>query len=222
MKKTFNLSPLRGLGGGTTLTIALIFLFTPLLSAQTQLADNLLLPPQETLETALQSFYEDERNAQLKAFDSGKQGDWKDLLPTLGIGYTVSNEPRPTVHWNPISIFDRKDAKRKQQQLRQSIILQYENLITDKLFKLRQLIADYGLDLAELDMKEKTLILDERLYAIELEKYQQTLIKPSQYFKEEKKILIARATLLTYKNELLKTRSAVLYAAKYDHRPDSF
>ena len=200
---------------GKLLTLLfLILLLHPFLSAQTQLADNLLLPPQETLETALETFYDAERNAQLKAFDSGKQGDWKDLLPTVGIGYTVSNQPRPTVHWNPISIFDRKDAKRKQQLQRQSIILQYENLITDKLFKLRQLIADYDLDLQELDLKQKTLILDERLYAIELEKYEQSLIKPSEYFKEEKKILTARATLLSFQNELLKRRSAILYAAK--------
>ena len=204
MKKTSNL-------------LILHFALTALITtAQDTLSPNLSLPPTTELETALESFYEDERNAQLKAFDSGKKGDWKDLLPTVGIGYTVSNEPRPTVHWNPISIFNRKDAKRKTQLQRQSLILQYENLITDKLFKLRQLIADYNLDLQELDLKEKNLLLDERLYDIELEKYTQSLIKPSEYFKEEKKILTARATLLTYQNELLKRRSAVLYAAKYD------
>jgi len=197
--------------------IVIILHFGLVLSAQEPIADNLPLPPLQSLESSLENFYEAERNAQLKAYDTNKKGDWKDLLPTVGIGYTVSNEPRPTVHWNPISIFDRKDAKRKQLQLRQSIILQYENLITDKLFKLRQLTADYELDLAELELKEKTLLLDERLYDIELEKYTQSLIKPSQYFKEEKKILTARATLLAFRNELLKSRSAILFTAKYNH-----
>lgn len=187
------------------------------LAAQQPPKPSLDLPLILDLEDALQRFYEAERDAQLKAFDAGKAGDWKDLLPSIGIGYTVSNAPRPTISWSPVSILNRKDTKRKQVLTRESITLTYESIITGHLFKLRQLVSDYYIDLEALQTKERILHLDERLYEIVEEQYKQDLIKPSEYLQQQKQILLARASVDTYKQELQRKRSEVIYTARWEN-----
>jgi len=136
-------------------------------------------------------------------------------MPSVGIGYTIANQPRPTINWNPISIFNRKDAKKKQALTRQSIVMQYEVMITDHLHKLRQLIAEYEIELSTLSTKEKTLMIDEKLYDIKVEQYNQTMIKPSEYLQEERKILLARTNVDEYRKGLQKMKAEVVYVAKW-------
>jgi len=174
------------------------------------------LPLVSDLETSLQAFYEDERDAHLVAFDSGTKNNWADLLPSVGVTYTLSNDPRPTISWSPISILNRKDAKRKETLTREALIRSYEVVISDRLYKLRQLVYDYFIDLDELKIKEETLHLDERLFDIEEERYAQNLMKPSEHLREQKRILVARSIVSSYKQELHKKRSEVIYTAKWE------
>ena len=198
----------------TSLVAVICLLSSPLTSQKSDL-QYLPLPHQDSLESALERSYERERDAQLMAFDANTKGDWKDLMPSVGVGYTVANQPRPTINWNPISIFNRKDAKKKQQLTRQSIILQYEAIMTEKLYKLRQIITEYEIDLSTLSAKEKALMIDEKLYDIKVEQYNQDMIKPSEYLQEEKKIIIARTVVEEYRKGLQKQRAAVIYEAKW-------
>lgn len=191
-------------------------LSTAVMSAQRPSIPSLDLPLVMDLETSLEAFYEGERDAQLKAYDAGKSGEWKDLLPSIGVGYTVSNEPRPTISWSPISILNRKDAKRQQALNREAIVLGYELVITDHLYKLRQLVSDYFIDLDQLKSKEEALQIDELLYDIVEERYAENLIEPIVYLQEQKKILMARSSVDTYRHELYKKRSEVIYVAKWN------
>jgi len=176
------------------------------------------LPLVSDLETSLQAFYEAERDAQLHAFDSGQKNNWADLLLSVGVTYTLSNEPRPTISWSPISILNRKDTKRKETLTREALIRSYEVVISDRLYKFRQLVHDYFIDLDELKIKEQTLHLDERLFEIEEERYAQNLIKPSDHLREQKRILLARSIVSSYKQELHKKRSEVIYIAKWEDK----
>lgn len=176
------------------------------------------LPLVSDLETSLQAFYEDERDAHLVAFDSGNKNNWADLLPSVGVTYTLSNDPRPTISWSPISILNRKDAKRKETLTREALERSYEVIISDRLYKLRQLVHDYFIDLDRLKAKEEALHLDELLYDIEEERYEQNLIKPSQHLQEQKRILLARTAVSSYKLDLHKKRSEVIYVAKWEDK----
>ncbi len=224
-----NPTPLSGQGGENrpsknsilNFQFSIIFLFCCLPSvaeAQRPPTPSLDLPLVLDLETSLEAFYGAERDAQLSAFDSGKKGDWKDLLPSVGMTYTFSNEPRPTLSWSPISILNRKDAKRKEGLTRDAMDRSYDVIISDRLFKLRQLVSDYFIDYDALTTKEAALQLDELLYDIVEESYKENRIDPKSYLQEQKKILIARAAVDEYRQELHKKRSEVIYTAKWEEK----
>ena len=219
MEKTFDfiLSPLRGLGADfRTICFYVCLLSVSVAHAQRPSTPPLDLPLVSALEMSLQAFYERERDAQLSAFDTNKSGDWKDLLPTVGVGYTFDNSPRPTVSWSPISILNRKDNRRKEALSREALVRSYDVMISDRLFKLRQLVSDYFIDFDALKAKQAALQLDELLYEIVEERYKENLIKPAEYLQEQKKILLARTNVETYKQELHKKRSEVIYTAKWE------
>jgi outer membrane protein TolC len=180
------------------------------------IAQDLYLPPLPQLEASLTTFIEIERDAKLRAFDELKSSDWKDILPSVGIAYTPSGDPRPAASWSPLQIFDRKEQKTKRKMDRESIYLSYEILMTDRLYKLRQMYQDYMIDWEALKLKSETLQIDEQLYAITCKKYEENIIKPSEYLQAKKSILSIRADIKRQEQELLKRKNEVLYEAKWN------
>jgi hypothetical protein len=173
------------------------------------------LPPTPQLEKSLTEFYMSERDAHLAAFQSRNAGKWKDLLPSVGVGYTVSNAVRPMISWSPASIINRADQNKQVELDRKAIIMTYEVKITDQLYKLHQLITDYDLDLASLKAQEETLQIDELLFDITEEKYAQNLLKPSEHLAELKKIKQLRHQVDEFRRSLAKSRAEIKYVAKF-------
>jgi len=193
-----------------------IVLLLMLLNSLYLISQDLYLPPLSDLERSLTTFIEIERDAQIRRFDEVKSADWHDVLPAVGVAYTPSGAPRPAVSWSPLQILDRKEQKRKRRLDKESIYLGYELLITDRLYKLRQLYQDYMIDWEQIKTHSETMTIDEQLYAITEHKYQENIIKPSEYLTAQKSITIARARIKSDQMELLKRKNEVLYEAKWD------
>ncbi len=179
-------------------------------------AQNITLPDILSLEASLTRFHEIERAAQLKAFDQTKSADWKDLLPSVGVAYTPSGAPRPAASWSPLQILDRKEKERKRKLDRQSLILNFEILLTDRLYKLRQLYHDYQIDQQALITTMETIEIDEKLFAITEQKYQENIIKPSEYLTSKKSMLQTRSAVQAAKQELYNKKNEILYVAKWE------
>ena len=88
--------------------------------------------------------------------------------------------------------------------------------MTDRLYKLRQLYQDYMIDWASVSLKSETLEIDEKLYAIDMKKYEENIIKPSEFLQAKKTILLIRADIKRMEQELLKRKHEVLYEAKWN------
>ena len=179
------------------------------------------LPPLADLEQSLTTFIEIERDAQIRKFDEVKSSDWQDALPSVGVAYTPAGNPRPALSWSPLQILDRKEQKKKRRMDRESIYLTYELLITDRLYKLRQLYQDYMIDWEQIKTDSETMEIDEQLFAITEHKYQENIIKPSEYLSAKKSITQARADLQKAQMELLKQKNEVLYEAKWSDAQNS-
>ena len=179
-------------------------------------AQSLILPSLQDLESTLITFIEIERDAKLRTFEELQSATWHDLLPSVGVAYTPTGAPRPSASWSPLQILDRKEKNKKRKLDRQSIILTYEIHLTDRLFKLRQLYNDYGIDYAGIKTKEEVITIDEKLFAITEKKYEENIIKPSEYLKAKKAIVQIRARLMESKQELMKKRNEILYEAKWN------
>ncbi len=196
--------------------LATIILATLLLGTRYSFSQDLYLPPLPDLERSLTTFIEIERDAQIRRFDEVKSADWQDILPAVGVAYTPAGSPRPALSWSPLQILDRKEQKTKRRMDRESIYLTYEILLTDRLYKLRQLYQDYMIDWQQIKTDSETMAIDEQLFAITEHKYQENIIKPSEYLTAQKSITIARADLQKAQMELLKRKNEVLYEAKWD------
>jgi len=179
-------------------------------------AQNIDLPPLDILQESITVFTELERDAQLKGLESRQSAPITDLLPSLGIAYTPAGDPRPSASWSPLQILDRKDRKKQNRQAKESIILSYELILTDRIYKLNQLYHDYMIDIESLKAQKEALVIDEKLFEITEAKYQQNLIKPSEYLSAKKAVLSVRSDFQILEQELLKQKNAILYEAKYN------
>jgi len=179
-------------------------------------AQNIVLPDILSLEESLTRFHNIEKAAQLKAFDQTKSADWKDLLPSVGVAYTPSGAPRPAASWSPLQILDRKEKERKRKLDRESLILNFDILLTDRLYKLRQLYHDYQIDQQALRTTMETIEIDEKLFAITEKKYQENIIKPSEYLGAKKAMLMTRGGVQAEEQGLYKKKNEILYMAKWD------
>ena len=201
--------------------LATIILATCILGTRYSFSQDLYLPPLPDLERSLTTFIEIERDAQIRRFDEVKSADWHDILPAVGLAYTPAGSPRPAVSWSPLQILDRKERKKKRRLDKESIYLSYELLITDRLYKLRQLYQDYMIDWEQIKTKSETMAIDEKLFAITEHKYQENLIKPSEYLSAMKAITITRANLTKAQMEMMKRKNEVLYEAKWSDAQNS-
>ena len=202
-------------------TLVTILLATLILSTRYSLAQDLYLPPLTDLERSLTTFIEIERDAQIRRFEEVKSADWHDVLPAVGVAYTPTGSPRPAVSWSPLQILDRKERKKKRRLDKESIYLSYELLITDRLYKLRQLYQDYMIDWEQIKTKSETMAIDEQLYAITEHKYQENMIKPSEYLTAQKAITLVRSNIKSSQMELMKRKNEVLYEAKWSGNNNS-
>ena len=196
-----------------TLHILVIQLMSTLiLSAQSLTVPNLL-----SLEQSLEKFHTIELQAQLKALERTKSAAWKDLLPSVGVAYTPSGAPRPSANWSPLQILDRKEKEDKRKLDKESLILSYNMLLTERLYKLRQVYYDYEIDRKSLINDQAGAEIDQEIFAITERKYQENLIKPSEYLAAKKSLHLTNAALQQKEEELYKMRNALLYEARWEN-----
>lgn len=191
----------------------LVFLLFISLSSHAQLDS---LPPLSLLESSLQTYVQQECEAKLLAHHDLKRSQWKELLPSLGVAYTPTGSPRPSASWSPLQILDRKETNKKREHQRKSIIMLYDMTYQDRLYKLRQLYHDYQIDVKTVEHKQMTQFIDEELFAITEKKYQENIIKPSEYLKEKRSILKVRLDIDLETMELNKQLNEILYEAKWN------
>jgi len=173
------------------------------------------MPALMELEMTLTQYTYQERDAQLAAHNRTKTKPWKELLPSIGVGYTAGGSPRPTASWSPLQVMDRKERQNKIINDRESIMLSYEVILEDRLHKLRQLYHNYEVDIRIIATRHSTLLIDEELFAITERKYEENIIRPSEYLSAKRDIVRARAEVEVMKLELKKFSYEVLWEARW-------
>ena len=194
------------------LMIAVLFLLTRGYSQVIQ--DSIDLPTLSELDSCLTAYTHNECAAQLVAYTHKQTKPWKELLPSVGLGYTALGELRPSISWSPLQVLDRAERKQKDLRQREAITLSCDVLIKERLYKLHQLYKDYLLEVKILTARQATLLIDEELFAITERKYQEHLIKPSEYLAAKRTILQVRSNIAVMVLELEKLRNEVLWVAR--------
>lgn len=83
------------------LSILLYVSFDCFTQVDSVITDSLpVVPTLLELEASLTAYTDQECLAQLKAYETTKGKAWKELLPSIGLGYTVVGSLRPSVSWS--------------------------------------------------------------------------------------------------------------------------
>lgn len=188
-----------------------IFLAAFVVAAKAQ--DSLMvIPPLETLYTSIDSFYNQQLAAELKAFESNPKDYWMNFVPSVGIGYTPAGAPRPTLSYSLASLFNYRTQKRQVRSVRESIIL--KNRIDQQKTKLEAASI-----LEQIKMKQEDLIFSLQIHEINVllfefyEKQNENneikpvdyLLKKKDFLQKEEAIRIQRRAIHLLIIELLKT-----------------
>jgi len=189
------------------LSISLIIYFTPILLCQDLPADSLLY-------NSLADHYQSLLSADLKEIDLKKKKSWTKYLPSIGLTYTVSGSPRPSLGYNPLSILAVNEGKELLELKRSAIVMRYENQLYSEFIKLENLILDYKADLKSIDQRKRLKEIDDKLMEMAEEKYNLEMIKPSQYLAEKKKHLEMEMALSELEENLQKRVNQIYNTAK--------
>ena len=189
------------------LSISLIIFFTSILLCQDLPADSLLY-------NSLANHYQSLLSADLKEIDLKKKKSWTKYLPSIGLTYTVSGSPRPSLGYNPLSILAVNEGKELLELKRSAIVMRYENLLYSEFVKLENLILDYKADLKSIDQRKRLKEIDDKLMEMAEEKYNLEMIKPSQYLAEKKKHLEMEIALTELEDDLQKRVNQIYNTAK--------
>ena len=189
------------------LSISLIIFFTPILLCQDLPADSLLY-------NSLANHYQSLLSADLKEIDLKKKKSWTKYLPSIGLTYTVSGSPRPSLGYNPLSILAVNEGKELLELKRSAIVMRYENQLYSEFVRLENLILDYRADLKSIDQRKRLKEIDDKLMEMAEEKYNLEMIKPSQYLAEKKKHLEMEMALSELEENLQKRVNQIYNTAK--------
>jgi hypothetical protein len=84
-------------------------------SCDAQILDS--LPPDSILYKNLATYHQSLVTAQLSEFEISAKGNWMNYVPSVGVGYAPSGEPRPTMSFSLSQIFTYQSEIRKLQAL---------------------------------------------------------------------------------------------------------
>lgn len=172
-------------------TLLLLTIFSNLLQANVagiRLFENLrhlgesdTLPPLEMLYESIQTYYQQQANAQLLEFQESTKGEWLKYVPNIGMTYTVAGQPRPSVSLSTAVIYKARKDKQLRQAKRASIQSATELLIQQEQRKLLQLVGRYEQALRSLELAQAIQEIEEQIFAIQTAKFENLELTPLEY-----------------------------------------
>lgn len=172
------------------------------------------LPADSVLYNSLSQHYQALLEADLKELDLKKKKSWTKYLPSIGLTYTVSGSPRPSIGYNPLSILAINEGKELLELKRSAIVMRFENQLYEEFVILENLILDYKADLRKVENRKQLKEIDDKLMDMSEEKYNLNMIKPSQYLAEKKKFLELEIALTELEDDLQKQVNKIYNTAK--------
>ena len=167
------------------------------------------LPPTDVLNHSIDSFYAQQTHLQLLEFRESKKGEWLKFLPNLGITYTVTGQPRPSISLSSGLLYQVKKAKQQRATKRQQII-QTQLLAAEKAKgQLMDLILQYEQLEIEYLTQQKLFAIEKNLFLIKKDEYERQEIAPSDFLRAKKTFLLQQQAIELKKHQMDRLISTI-------------
>lgn len=178
--------------------VFLIFCAFAVVTAKAQIS----LPSQDSLFASVDSFYNQSLAAELKAFESNPKDYWMNFVPSVGIGYTPSGAPRPSVSFSLNSLLQVRSQKRQIAAMRESILL--KNHLERASTKRQVQLVIRKIDLLKEDFvfAHKVFAIDQELFEFYQKQADNNDITPSNFLGKKKDFLKKKESIRLQEREI--------------------
>jgi hypothetical protein len=174
------------------------------------------LPPTDTLVQSLIQFHQQQAKADIQAFNSKEQYSWMKYVPSIGIGYNLQGQPRPTINYSLATVYRYFNDKNQSKAQQKAIIQQNELQLNLEIMQLHTLIKKLQLQKEDYQqakklLKHQTQLIDieRQLFAIEEDKYKRNDLLPSQFLQAQKRYLNILANHENQKFQLQRDKKLI-------------
>jgi hypothetical protein len=188
--------------------LTLFVLYAHIANCQQQ-SGNWNLPPTDSLFAALEKHHATITAAQLAEFDETTTKKWMNYVPSVGIGYTPSGEPRPTASFSLSQIITAKRNQQERERRRTAILAKAEIELQQLKSQLSSMLQEYELLRLELRTREQIYEIDRQLYELAKVQYENAEMSPVDFLPKEKAFLLQGLELEMKKVELLKMNQKI-------------
>lgn len=172
------------------------------------------LPPLAVLHHRIDSFFAQQTQLQLLEFKHTKKGEWLKFLPNLGITYTVSGQPRPSISLSSGLLYQTQKAKHTRAAKRRQIMETNRLEAEQEKAKLQQLLVRYQLLQQEVVHQRSLHRVDEQLFAIREDEYLRQERAPSDYLQAKRAFLVQQQALREKAGQLQLLEMEILRVAR--------
>ena len=160
------------------------------------------LPPPPVLNQSIDTFYARQTHLQLLEFRESKKGEWLKFLPNLGITYTVTGQPRPSISLSSGLLYQAQREKQTRAAKRRQIIEKNRLEAEREKSKLRELLLRYQLLQEELEHLRTLHRVEAQLFAIREDEYQRQERAPSDFLQAKRTFLLQEQVLRDKEGQL--------------------
>ncbi|MEZ4961949.1 MAG: hypothetical protein R2830_19130 [Saprospiraceae bacterium] len=168
------------------------------------------LPPASELHQSLAIHHQRLTMAALAEFDGAGPKQWMNYVPSVGIGYNLQGQPRPTMSFSLTQVFNaqrqRSDRQAKRRSIEASAALELERLHS----QLDAMLQRYELMNLELATLRKVHDIEASLYELAVIDYEAAKLAPSGFLPKQKAFLESELAVMRKEMELVGLENEVL------------
>ena len=174
------------------------------------------LPTPEKLHASLDTFLDRQISATLAEFDDGGPRQWMNYMPSVGVGYNLQGQPRPTVSFSLSQVFTAQRQRSDRLAKRKSLIATAELNRQQAHAQLDAMLQRYQLMNLELETMRRVHAIERQLYELAVIDYEAAKLAPSGFLPKEKAFLESELGVMRKEMEATELENQLLIFAHFD------
>jgi hypothetical protein len=180
-------------------------------SCDAQILDS--LPPDSILYKNLATYHQSLVTAQLSEFEISAKGNWMNYVPSVGVGYAPSGEPRPTMSFSLSQIFTAQRNREIIEAKRRAITATATLLYQSEIRKLQALLHQFQIIQSDIRFANSIHQIDIQLFQFYETQHRNSEITASQFLLKKRDMLTKEQNIKKIETSLEDKRLEIMEAS---------